>query len=204
LTYFFAVILLAVTLAIHVINYALRRSTATNKTQWLRINLAVWSNVLLGLGVIIVICMTIQFYNIQTHNQEQSAEIVQLQARHVKDDQKAKISTLLKSASKPKEPIVLNLPLSATGEATEFNNEIKSVLTAGGWETKDVWPIQDETLLGFTGSGVYLQVKDQKHPPQAAITLFKAFHSANIRLIPYSSPEFTDPERVVIIVGSHP
>jgi hypothetical protein len=132
---------------------------------------------------------------------KKDTEIATLKARHITKDQREELISLLTPVAKPKTQIFFN-PLMASGEAIQFSEEIKEILTTSGFKTANV--AFDDALFGFGGVGAFLQFKDKNSPPQAAKLIHEAFHRVGINLWGLPQPDFTDPERLVIIVGTHP
>jgi hypothetical protein len=131
----------------------------------------------------------------------QTATIQTLQPRHITKEQKMELISLLKPVPK-KAPVFFN-PLMGNGEAVRFSDEIREVLTTAGFKTEEVG--LGESLLGLgPAAGAFLWFKDKDHPPQDAKYISGAFNRVGIRLWADPQPDFTDPDRVVIVVASHP
>jgi ABC-type multidrug transport system fused ATPase/permease subunit len=130
---------------------------------------------------------------------EARGDITQLKARHITNEQREVLIKLLKPVQKA--PVLFN-PLMASGEAVQFSDEIKEVLTAAGFEASDV--DFGESFFGFGRTGTFLFFKDKDNPPQHAKFIYEAFHRVGITLLGWPQPEFADPARLVIVVGTHP
>jgi hypothetical protein len=129
------------------------------------------------------------------------AQITALQPRHVTKEQSEELITLLKPAPK-KRPVFFN-PLMGSGEAVRFSNEIKAVLTTAGYKTEDVG--MGDRLVGAGPTvGVFLWFRDSDNQPQDARYIYEAFKRVGITLLGEVHPEFADPDRLVIVVASHP
>jgi hypothetical protein len=167
--------------------------------------LEAWKNLFLWASVIFAVLAALStgaaIFTGRAIDQKKDAEIAALHARHITKEQREELIGLLTPVAKPKEPIFFN-PLMASGEAIQFSEEIKSVLIASGFKTEDVG--FGDRLFGFGGVGTFLQFKEKDKPPQAAKFIHEAFHRVGINLLGLPEPDFTDPDRVVIIVGTHP
>jgi hypothetical protein len=134
-------------------------------------------------------------------DRRKDTQISTLQARHIMPQQREELIALLTPIQKPQEPIYFN-PIMSDGEAVQFSEEIKSVLEASGFKTRDV-DFRDK-LLGFSLTGQFLDFKDGTNQPQAARYIFEAFKRVGIIFQGLPEPQCTDTDKVIVIVGTHP
>jgi|SRR3984885_724370 len=96
------------------------------------------------------------------------------QSRHLSDDQKEKLASLLKVAA-PQDFYFVSAP---DAETTHFGNEILGVLHSAGW-TFVLHPPNWGTIE-HEGQGLFIQVADENKPPRGAIVLQQAFQQVGI------------------------
>ena len=134
-------------------------------------------------------------------DKRKDAQIIALQPRHITKEQSAELINLLKPV--PKRGTIFFNPLMGSGEAVTFSDEIKAVLTAAGYKTEDVG--FGEKVIGLGPlAGTFVWFKDSINQPQDAGYIYEAFKRVGITLLGVPQPDFTDPDRVVIVVASHP
>jgi hypothetical protein len=61
-----------------------------------------------------------------------------------------------------------------------------------------------ERFLGFGRTGEFLRFKDAVNQPQDAKYIFEAFKRVGITFSGLPEPNFADPERVEVVIGTHP
>jgi hypothetical protein len=120
--------------------------------------------------------------------------------RHITTEQRQELIVRLKPVEKA--PVFFN-PILASSEAKQFSDEIKDVMRAAGFEVFDVDP-GDRIVDSMNKIGTFLWFKDRKNPPQHANVIYETFHRVGITLLGDLQPQFSDPARLVIVVGIQP
>jgi hypothetical protein len=118
--------------------------------------------------------------------------------RHLTDDQKAKLASLLKAES-PQEFYFLCAP---DAESTYFANEILSVLESVGW--KPVQPPDNWGTIERQGVGVSMLVRDMTAPvPRAGVALQQALKEIGIDAPGVNFPMAPN-DKITLYVGVRP
>jgi len=98
----------------------------------------------------------------------------QVQQRHLSEDQKTKLASLLKVVA-PQEFYFVSAP---DAETTYFGSEIVSVLDSAGW--KVVPHPYNWGTIDRQGQGLFILVGDVNKPPRAAVVLQQALKAIGI------------------------
>jgi hypothetical protein len=131
---------------------------------------------------------------------KKDAEIASLKARHVTAEQKKELLAILSPIIKTA-PVFFS-PVITSGEAIQFSDEIKQVLGEAGFDVRDV--DFGEKLFSLNRTGAFFWFKDKDHPPSHAKALFNAFHRVGIDFFGDPQPDFSDAERLMVVIGTHP
>jgi hypothetical protein len=99
------------------------------------------------------------------------------QQRHLSEDQKAKLASLLKPAG-PEEFYFVSAP---DAETTHFGNEILTVLDSAGW--KVVPHLVGWGEIAHQGEGLFIWVSDVNKPPQGAVVLQQALKEIGVEAV---------------------
>jgi hypothetical protein len=121
--------------------------------------------------------------------------------RTINREQHDMLVSLLTPIPIHKDPVLFN-PLMSDGEAQAFSEQIKQVLKDSGFPVDDV-PF-GEKLLGVNRLGVVLWFKDLETPPKRARFIYEAFKRVGIEMKADPQAEFSDADKLVIVVGTHP
>jgi hypothetical protein len=95
------------------------------------------------------------------------------QSRHLGDDQKEKLASLLKVA--PQDFYFVSAP---DAETTHFGNDILGVLHSAGWNF--VMHPPNWGTIEHQGQGLFIQVADENNPPRGAIVLQRALQQVGV------------------------
>ncbi|MGA2426374.1 MAG: hypothetical protein ABSG07_20425 [Terriglobales bacterium] len=116
------------------------------------------------------------------HKLDEILDFVRNQARHLSEDQKTKLASLLKAAG-PQEFYFVSAP---DAETTHFGNEILTVLDSAGW--KVVPHLAGWGEIAHQGEGVYIWVSDVNKAPQGAIVLQQALKEIGVDAVGSNYP----------------
>jgi len=156
-----------------------------------------WASV--AFAVLAAISTAAGIYTGHAMDRQKDAVIHALQSRHITKEQRELLIDLLKPIEKA--PVFFN-PLMTSGEAIQFSEEIREVLTSAGFDTREV--DFGERLFSLNRTGAFLWFKDKDHPPKHARFISGAFRRVGISLLGDPQPDFADTDRLVIVVGTHP
>jgi hypothetical protein len=112
---------------------------------------------LLILGAVVIVCMAVQFYNVQQDAAESRLALAERPPRTITNAQKKLIVELLKNPVVQKGPVLIDAALE--GEAWAFGDKIRDVLKEAGFTVEDV-------PLAISQPGQFIWVKDKKDPPK--------------------------------------
>jgi hypothetical protein len=108
------------------------------------------------------------------HKLDEILDFLRNQSRHLSDDQKDKLVSVLKVAA-PQELYFISAP---DAETTYFSNEILSVLQSAGWNVVPHPP--NWGTIDRQGQGLFIMVADLNKPPRGAIVLQQALKQVGI------------------------
>jgi hypothetical protein len=121
----------------------------------------------------------------------------QVQQRHLSEDQKVKLVSLLR-ATTPQEFYFISAP---DAEATHFSNEILTVLDSAGW--KVVPHLAGWGEIAHQGEGLFIWVSDVNKPPQGAVVLQQALKEIGVEALG-SNYVLMEKDKFGIYIGVRP
>jgi hypothetical protein len=107
------------------------------------------------------------------HKLDEILDFLRNQSRHLSQDQKVNLATLLAAA--PQDFYFVSAP---DAETTHFGNDILSVLQAAGWNF--VMHPPNWGTIEHQGQGLFIQVADENKPPRGAVLLQQAFQQVGV------------------------
>jgi len=125
-------------------------------------------------------------------------ELDERKNRTVSREQREAVIARLKPL--PKGKVWFNA-LFGDGEAIRFSDQIQAVLKEAGYEVEEV--PQGERIMSVNRVGVLLFFKDVNNPPERAKNISTAFRLVGIEIFGDPQPDFTDPDKLVLVVSSH-